>query len=461
MQKLERTTFETSRTAEYFDQAGLSKQTGQVPNRFAEVVIKELADNALDAAEYARVAPEVEITAQEKDSVIILSVADNGPGIPPKTVQKMLDFNTRTSDKAVYRSPTRGAQGNALKTIVGMPHALGSGKNPVLIDSQGARHLIKVVADPAGELTKERTIERCQRTTGTRVTVALPEATQFFSKAELLHWGRSVAVFNPHAFVKVAGSGLDNYHGGSPGRDVAGFYKPLAEGFAKYTPGEPTSAHWYDEAALKTLVFSHIRHARAEGGQDLPLGKFVRQFKGLSSTAKAREVCSHFPEIDRLSDFEGRGHGVALLLYWMKQHSKPPAHKALGRLGKDHIRARLEDFYGHVERYRYKHFAGYLPSGLPYTFEFAVAEVDELGDLFVGVNFSPTLGDPLQDLRLKGKKYEASGIEEFLEEGFAHPLHEHADDPESPLTAAVAHVVTPAPLFMEYGKTRLDLMGRT
>lgn len=120
----------------------------------------------------------------------------------------------------------------------------------------------------------------------------------------------------------------------------------------------------------------------------------------------------------------------------------------------------MEDFYGHVERYRYKHFEGYLPSGLPYTFEFAVADVDELGHLFVGVNFSPTLGDPLQDLRLKGKKYEASGIEEFLEEGFAHPLRDHADDPESPLTAAVTHVVTPAPLFMEYGKTRLDLMGR-
>src|SRR5215212_3232031 len=138
MQKLERTTFETSRAAEYFDKAGLSKQTGQVPSRFAEVVIKELADNALDAAEYARVAPEVEISAQEKGSALILSVADNGPGIPPKTVQMMLDFNTRTSDKAVYRSPTRGAQGNALKTIVGMPHALGSGKNPTLIDSQGA-----------------------------------------------------------------------------------------------------------------------------------------------------------------------------------------------------------------------------------------------------------------------------------------------------------------------------------
>src|SRR5215216_4275680 len=151
MQKLERTTFETSRAAEYFDQAGLSKQTGQVPSRFAEVVIKELADNALDAAEYARVAPEVEITAQEKGSALILSVADNGLGIPSKTVQKMLDFNTRTSDKAVYRSPTRGAQGNALKTIVGIPHALGC-LEPTIIEARGIRHWITARVNPAGEL---------------------------------------------------------------------------------------------------------------------------------------------------------------------------------------------------------------------------------------------------------------------------------------------------------------------
>jgi hypothetical protein len=458
MQKLERITFETSRAAEYFDKVGLSKQTGQVPSRFAEVVIKELADNALDAAEYARVAPEVEISAQEKGSALILSVADNGPGIPPRTVQKMLDFNTRTSDKAVYRSPTRGAQGNALKTIVGMPHALGSGKNPVLLDSQGARHLIKVVADPAGELTKECTIERCQRTTGTRVTVVLPEATQFFSKAELLHWGRAVAVFNPHAFVKAAGSGLDNYHGESVGDDLGVFYKPLTEKLTKYRPGDETSAHWYTKAELMALVFSYIRHARTEDGRDLPLGEFVRQFNGLKSTAKAREVCSYFPEISHLSDFEGRHERAASLLDWMQHYSKPPAHRALGRLGKEHILKRFEDFYGRVERYRYKHFEGYLPSGLPYCFEFAVAKVEHAGDLFMGVNFSPTFGDPLGDLRIEGPKYEATGIGEFLEEGFAHPLQDHPDDPDSPLTAVVAHVVTPAPLFMEYGKTRLDLM---
>src|SRR5215217_4712990 len=125
MHKLERTTFESSRAGEYFDARELQAQTGQPASNFAIVALKELVDNAFDACKTAGVAPEVGIEVREEKGLIRLSVSDNGPGIPPKTVRKILNFNTRTSDKAAYRSPTRGAQGNALKTVIGIPHALG------------------------------------------------------------------------------------------------------------------------------------------------------------------------------------------------------------------------------------------------------------------------------------------------------------------------------------------------
>src|SRR4051812_6797753 len=117
MHEFQRTTFETSREAEYLDARELQSQTGQPVSNFATVALKELCDNALDACETAGVAPEVSIEVQEKADLISLAVSDNGPGIPPGVVPKILNFNTRTSDKAAYRSPTRGAQGNALKTI--------------------------------------------------------------------------------------------------------------------------------------------------------------------------------------------------------------------------------------------------------------------------------------------------------------------------------------------------------
>jgi hypothetical protein len=65
MQKLERTTFESSRAAEYFDARQLSTLTGVPTRDFAGVCLKELVDNALDACETSGVAPEVEVEAWE------------------------------------------------------------------------------------------------------------------------------------------------------------------------------------------------------------------------------------------------------------------------------------------------------------------------------------------------------------------------------------------------------------
>ena len=48
----------------------------------------------------------------------------------------MCDFNVLVSDKARYRGPARGAQGNALKTLLGIPYALDI-TEPVIIESAG------------------------------------------------------------------------------------------------------------------------------------------------------------------------------------------------------------------------------------------------------------------------------------------------------------------------------------
>src|SRR3954464_3071939 len=154
VQRMERTIFETPRAAEYFDAHELQAQTGQPRNEFATVVLKELVDNALDAAETAGVAPEVNIEVSAGGGLINIAIADNGSGIPVETIHKILNFNTRTSDKAAYRTPTRGAQGNALKTVLGIPQALG-GTEPVVIKAHAVRHSIRAWIDPAGALRVE------------------------------------------------------------------------------------------------------------------------------------------------------------------------------------------------------------------------------------------------------------------------------------------------------------------
>ena len=213
-----------------------------------------------------------------------LSVSDNGPGIPAEVVRQVLDYNVRVSDKAAYRSPTRGAQGNALKTVIGIPYALGS-REPLVVEAQGVSHRIRPWVDPAGAVEFVYVpAEMLLESGGTTVALGIPGDAQDFDP---LHWVRSFAAFNPHATL--------SYQAKGDGSEEAELYKSTHEGpFKKYVPSEPTSPHWYSAESLKVLVFSHIGHAR-KGGRDLPLGEFVRQFQGLTSTAKAKAATRPSP----------------------------------------------------------------------------------------------------------------------------------------------------------------------
>ena len=140
---LARTTFRTSRLLEFCSRKELVAQTGHEPDAWPLVVLKELVDNALDACEEAGIAPEVRIKLSHSS----ITVADNGPGIAPETIASILDFTTRTSSREAYVSPTRGAQGNALKTILAMPFVLDGAVGRVGIISRGIRHKITFKID--------------------------------------------------------------------------------------------------------------------------------------------------------------------------------------------------------------------------------------------------------------------------------------------------------------------------
>src|SRR5215211_6203982 len=148
MPRLQRTTFKTSRAAQYVEARALTAMTGQGEGKFADVVAKELFDNGLDACETSGVAPEITLAVEEQFSGgVLITVSDNASGIPQDTMHGALNFDVLVSDKAAYRSPTRGAQGNALKTIFGIPHALGS-LEPIVVDAKGTRHEARVWKEP-------------------------------------------------------------------------------------------------------------------------------------------------------------------------------------------------------------------------------------------------------------------------------------------------------------------------
>jgi DNA topoisomerase VI subunit B len=452
MTRLLRTTFEASRAAEYFDARQLSALTGVPREMFLNVCLKELGDNALDACETAAVAPKVSITVEcQQGELCRLSVSDNGPGMPSELIEKILDYNVRVSDKMAYRSPTRGAQGNALKTIIGIPYSLDS-HEPLVITARGVRHTIRPWVDPGGHVhvSHAKALENGGRT-GTRVELAITAEEALNRQAfDPSRWMRSFAAFNPHATFSYQAK-----IGSSEGSRIYKSTHPAP--FKKYVPGDPTSPHWYSPESLKVLVFSHIAHAR-NGGRHLPLGEFVKQFAGLTSTKKSKAVCAHLPGFAFLSNFEENPDAVGELLVRMQAESKPPKAAALGHVGEEHFRTFFETIY-EVKEFKYVRRSGSLTSGLPFTFEFALATLDEPGHLYCGINFSPTFGDPLEGTTLASPEFRAQGIQGFLSQAYALPKAEQAWYSTPASVAVAAHIITPAPIFLDRGKTRLNMEG--
>src|SRR6516225_11651497 len=118
--KLTRVAFTVSRLMEFCTLRELQNQTGHSIHDWPLVVLKELMDNALDACEEAEVAPTVLIAVADGS----ITIQDNGGGIETSTIKSILDYTIRVSSREAYVSPTRGAQGNALKTILALAFVL-------------------------------------------------------------------------------------------------------------------------------------------------------------------------------------------------------------------------------------------------------------------------------------------------------------------------------------------------
>jgi len=123
------------------------------------------------ACEEADIAPALKVVVDGE----AITIADNGPGMAPETVKSLLDFSVRVSSREAYASPTRGAQGNALKTLVAMPLALSGSTGVTTIVARGVRHTITFTVDSLRQEPRVDHVEELASvTTGTSITVHWP-----------------------------------------------------------------------------------------------------------------------------------------------------------------------------------------------------------------------------------------------------------------------------------------------
>ena len=173
-QVLERATFRTSRLLDFASEKELTAQIGHAKSAWPVVILKELLDNAIDAAEETGIPPVITVTVDARG----ITVEDNGPGLPADVVEHVLDFSIRVSSREGYVSPTRGAQGNALKTLVCMPFVLDGCRGRTLIEAKGVRHIIEIGVDRIRQQpTVDHRTELGDVRTGTRITVEWPDSS--------------------------------------------------------------------------------------------------------------------------------------------------------------------------------------------------------------------------------------------------------------------------------------------
>jgi len=412
MVKLERTTFKTSRLVEFCSEKELVSQTGHGGYYWPEVILKELVDNALDACEERDITPVINVKVDDGQ----ITIADNGPGIPAKTIDGILDYSIRVSSREAYVAPDRGAQGNALKTILAMPFVLSKEDEVGRVDitTGGQRHEITFSMDP---IRQEPKIERKVRSarnvkTGTVFTVHWPNTASDIltcDEDDFLQLASDFTFLNPHLTLTVDWFGQKTR------------VKATAPGWQKWRPDLPTCPHWYGVEEFERLLAAYIGHDR-ELGADRHVREVVKEFRGLTGSAKQKAVLEETGlargRLSSLANGDGLDHKAARnLLETMKGNSKEVKPSALGAIGKEHLRQRFIESGCDEKTFHYKKMTD-IDEGVPVVIESAFAllkDETERRRIITGVNWSGAIGNPFRSL---GQNY-GDGLHALLEKQMA------------------------------------------
>ena len=214
------TAFSLNREFDFVRLDGLRRATGRPPHEWDLYILKELLDNALDADEVewrkdVTKPPHIQICVEyipvpELKSQQLSIEVSNHAVFPVEQVPDIFDTKRYTSRKAFIKGLTRGALGNALKTLLGIPYVMhnrtaGDWKlalKPLSIKSHGSEYLPRYHVNTLAQ-TVETTYERnnCAPVDGTSISIGLDhfgqEQPRTLSEIKTFAWQYHLC--NPHA----------------------------------------------------------------------------------------------------------------------------------------------------------------------------------------------------------------------------------------------------------------------
>jgi hypothetical protein len=478
--KIKRQAITTSRLMEFCSEKELVAQTGHQSYEWPRVITKELVDNGIDACEEAEVAPSIKITLTTgypksrrraaKPTRIVFE--DNGPGIPAGTIAGIIDYNVRVSSREAYISPTRGRQGNALKSILPMAYVLGGKiEGETWIEAHEEKHRILFsVNQIRQEPIISHTLTRSKVTTGTRITVFWPAKAMIEYKEDQddRYTQEGDAAFkadvikdllaefiwvNPHLTLLFRADGKTVLEHTATNRD-----------WSKYRACDATSAHWYSLEQIERYAGALIahdqehqaRHPRASR-EKTTVRDFIAQFRGMSATDRQKQVlralgAAHMSLYRFFGNEKVVNHQrMEKLLGLLQEHTRPVRAEMLGVIGKEHLQQLMVEAGGEPRSFKYIPSAGFDVNGVPYMVEIAFCAFKGWVDgkyesrdrvLITGVNFSATLENPFNAFR------GTVGLDETLAN-----IHAGEEDP----VIVCVHYACPHIEYLDRGKSRIGL----
>jgi hypothetical protein len=436
--RLDRQVFTTSRLLEFCSPKELVLQTGHSVEQWPLVILKELVDNALDACEEADIAPVIKIAVDGG----AITVADNGPGIAPETVKSLLDFSVRVSSREAYASPTRGAQGNALKTLVAMPYALDGSTGLTTIQARGVKHSIKFTVD---NLRQEPRVEHIEEpagaTTGTLFTVHWPFSASLQleqAKPRFLQIAADYTWLNPHLSLNVVWDS-DRWE-----------LKAIDPTWRKWRPSDPTSAHWYDVGRFERLIAAYVADDQ-DRGRERTVREFISEFRGLSGSAKQKAVLDatgmpRTPLADLFKDSEADRKAIGKLLGAMKGATKPVKPQDLGIITEKCFSKKFVEHHPDLRSFKYSKTLR-DDDGIPAVVKIVFGYCANLKSrrIITGVNWSVGINDPFKNLGPYSQSLD--GILNRLHAGQKEPI------------TIIVHLACPRISYTDRGKGSLVLTG--
>jgi hypothetical protein len=412
----------------------LFRTTGRSAHEWDLYIVKELIDNALDADEGVwcsdpQQTPGLKIRIEYAAKQLFVEVS-NRSVFPAGLIPEIFATQQYTSRKAFLKGLSRGALGNALKTLLGIPYALRNrvasdwspDQKPLSIICGNTEYLPTYRVDTTQQTIQFECLEKtCRQTEGTTIRVALDYFEQEKPRTlpEVKRLAEQYHLCNPHVkFDWAVEVGEEEW-------SIS--YEANTSWLTKFRGVAPIQ--WYSLTAFQDLLGALYRkqndaNANANALSIELIGSYFDGFGGQDKRPEIQEnlIATLLMDLGQpnlsVEDFEGSG---GKNLYQVMCRLSPAFDSLLlGLIGKEHIRTMLNDIFpldGEVF-YDISRDTGEEPS-IPFVIEAVIAPLQAgTREIWTAINFTPTYDDPFLRRRLLApikSEQAVIGLREFLD----------------------------------------------